>query len=145
GLQTDLLAPLRSHILLQKLLVRLLLDLDQIRDLDNRRNLAEIPPHATPARDNSCHTSSAPRSCGALIRPAWKPAAVVTALLRRRPLPCDGGLTSRPRSWCPRERSATSPPRSRRPPRASSSCRRLPSWRSSPSPPWVHRRPNPWP
>src|SRR5262249_42036065 len=119
GLQADLFTPLRCHILLEKLLVRLLLDLDQIRDLDDRRNLAEIPPDSTPARDSPCHTSSAPRCRWGLIRPAqMKPPRHPAALPRRRPLPCDGGLASAPRLGALGSGVPTSPPRLPQPPRA---------------------------
>ena len=64
GLQPDLLPPLGQDVLLEKLLVRLLLDLDEVRDLDDRRDLAEVLPDPPPARDSACHTSSAPRPMG---------------------------------------------------------------------------------
>jgi hypothetical protein len=58
-LQPDFLAALGRHVLLQKLLVRLPLDLDEIRDLDGRRNLPEVLAGPAPALDRACHTPSA--------------------------------------------------------------------------------------
>src|SRR5437773_6635049 len=63
-LQAGLLAPLRRDVLLQKGLVGSLLYLDQIRDLDDRRDLAEILATAVPTLNRSCHTLSWGRPSG---------------------------------------------------------------------------------
>src|SRR5262249_4357860 len=60
-LQPRLLAALGRHVLLQELLVGPLLDLDEIGDLDDRRNLAEVLAGPTPALDRTRHTPSALR------------------------------------------------------------------------------------
>src|SRR5262245_28681114 len=57
-LQAELLAALRRDVLLQEGLVGALLYLDQVRDLDDRRDLAEILPAAVPALNRSCHILS---------------------------------------------------------------------------------------
>src|SRR5262249_48740418 len=58
GLQPEVLAPMRRDVLLEKRLVRPLLNLDEIRDLDDRRNLAEVLAAAPPALNRSCHLAS---------------------------------------------------------------------------------------
>src|SRR4029453_4924121 len=63
-LQTGLLTPLRRGVLLQKVLVGPLLYLDQIRDLDDRRDLSEILATAVPTLNRSCHTLSWGRPSG---------------------------------------------------------------------------------
>src|SRR4029453_11379545 len=63
-LQAGLLAPLRRDVLLQEVLVGPLLYLDQIRDLDDRRDLAEILATAVPTLNGSCHTLSWGRPSG---------------------------------------------------------------------------------
>src|SRR5215470_6301870 len=60
-LQPRLLAALGRHVLLQELLVGALLDLDEIGNLDDRRNLAEVLAGPTPALDRTRHTPSALR------------------------------------------------------------------------------------
>ncbi len=63
-LQPVLVAPLGRDLLLEKLLVGLLLDLDEVRDLDDRRDLAEVLTDPAPALDVARHTPSAPRATG---------------------------------------------------------------------------------
>src|SRR5215467_9588792 len=60
-LQPRLLATLGRHVLLEELLVRAPLDLDEIGDLDDRRNLAKVLAGPTPALDRTRHTPSALR------------------------------------------------------------------------------------
>src|SRR5262249_7932075 len=81
GLKADLLPPLVRRVLLEELLVRLLLDLDQVRNFDDRRDLAEVPADSPPARDSACHTSSAPRPRGSL-RPTR---GAIASTMRRGP------------------------------------------------------------
>src|SRR5262249_7402808 len=57
-LQSELLAPVRRSVLLQEGLVRSLLNLDQVRDLDDRRDLAEVLTAAAPTLHRACHTLS---------------------------------------------------------------------------------------
>ena len=57
-LQPELLAPIRRSVLLQERLVRSLLNLDQVRDLDDRRDLAEVFAAAAPTLNSACHTLS---------------------------------------------------------------------------------------
>jgi hypothetical protein len=57
-LQPVLVAPLGRDLLLEKLLVGLLLDLDEVRDLDDRRDLAEVFAAAAPTLNSACHTLS---------------------------------------------------------------------------------------
>src|SRR5262249_52811414 len=64
-LEAHVLAVLRRVVLLQERLVRVPLDLDQIRDLDDRRNLPEVATDATAALNLSCHLSPQPRCSGA--------------------------------------------------------------------------------
>src|SRR5256886_399191 len=61
-LEPVLFPAVRGSILLQKRLVRALLHLDKIRNLDDRRDLAEVLPTAAPALDSACHTLSRGRS-----------------------------------------------------------------------------------
>ena len=68
-LQPRLVAPLGRDLLLQKLLVGLLLDLDEIRDLDDGRDLTEVLADPAPALDVARHTPSAPRYRGAGFDP----------------------------------------------------------------------------
>src|SRR5206468_3693203 len=65
GLQPDLLTPVCRDVLLQERLVRPLLNLDQIRDLDDRRNLPEVLAAAPPALNRACHSHS-PENEGSL-------------------------------------------------------------------------------
>src|SRR5215475_13873308 len=81
-LQPVLLPPLGGDVLLEELLVGLLLDLDEVRDLDDRRDLAEVLADPAPARDIACHTSSAPRPMGLALDP---PRATPAPGSRRRP------------------------------------------------------------
>jgi hypothetical protein len=60
-LQPRLVAPLGRDLLLQELLVGLLLDLDEIRNLDDGRDLTEVLADPAPALDVARHTPSAPR------------------------------------------------------------------------------------
>src|SRR5213079_1246325 len=57
-LEPDLLPAVRGNVLLQKRLVRALLHLDEVRNLDDRRDLAEVFTAAAPALDSACHTLS---------------------------------------------------------------------------------------
>src|SRR5437899_1848223 len=57
-LEPVLLPAARGSTLVQKRLVRALLHLDKIRNLDHRRYLAEVLPTAYPALDRACHTLS---------------------------------------------------------------------------------------
>src|SRR5262249_29583033 len=57
-LQSELLTPVGCSILLQEGLVRSLLNLDQVRDLDDRRDLAEVFAAAASTLNNACHTLS---------------------------------------------------------------------------------------
>ena len=69
-LQSRLVAPLGRDLLLEKLLVGLLLDLDEIRNLDDGRDLAEVLADPAPALDVVRHTPSAPRLPQGWVRPA---------------------------------------------------------------------------
>src|SRR5262249_18512935 len=99
GLQSDVLPSIGRDILLQELLVRLLLDFDEIRDLDDGRDLAEVSADSPPARDRTCHTSSAPRPMGLS---STHPRGIVTGASGLdsfwATLECGGGFASRPRS-----------------------------------------------
>src|SRR2546428_784765 len=75
-LQPDLLPAVRGSILLQKRLVRALLHLDEIRNLDDRRDLAEVLPTAAPALDSACHTLSRGRSPALSSTPSLNQGAV---------------------------------------------------------------------
>ena len=63
-------APLGRDLLLQELLVGLLLDLDEVRDLDDGRDLTEVLADPAPALDVARHTPSAPRLPRGWVRPA---------------------------------------------------------------------------
>jgi len=55
GLQADVLTPLDLDVLLEERLVRPLLHLDKVRDLHDRRYLAEVLAAAAPALNGPCH------------------------------------------------------------------------------------------
>src|SRR5206468_3238290 len=58
SLEPDVLPAVREGILLQKRLVRALLHLNEVRNLNDRRDLAEVLTAAAPALDHSCHMFS---------------------------------------------------------------------------------------
>src|SRR5437773_8387651 len=81
----------------QEVLVGLLLDLDEVRDVDDRGDLAEVPPRASPALNGPCHTPSAPW-CGHRV---LCPADIAAGLpLRKRS----------PGPTCPRARAGPPAP-----------------------------------
>src|SRR5439155_21158 len=127
-LQSDLLATVGLDVLLQERLVRPLLDLDQIRDLDDRRNLSEVlaaaPPAAAPATPGMAATAigaaaDTPHcSCSSLLScdasstvnlpsssAIWSMLAIASPLylpsegLRRAPA-LDGRATHAPAEFC---------------------------------------------
>src|SRR6185369_10030021 len=65
-LQSELLTPVGRSVLLQEDLVRSLLNRDQVRNLDDRGDLAEVFAAAAPTLNNACHTLS---SIGRVHRP----------------------------------------------------------------------------
>src|SRR5207245_7419474 len=102
-LQSELLTPVGRSVLLQEGFVRSLLNLDQVRDLDDRRDLAEVYAAAAPTLNRACHTlsligggyrppQSPPQDCGGTTAPRTRP-----------PLPASPwGLTYRNRPARPR-------------------------------------------
>jgi hypothetical protein len=90
-LQSELLTPIGRSVLLQEGLVRSLLNLDQVRDLDDRRDLAEVFAAAAPTLNNACHTLSligwghGPVRGLQLGMAAARAAAYASALPRSRP------------------------------------------------------------
>src|SRR5581483_8368760 len=92
-LQPDVLAPVGRNVLLEKRLVRPLLDLDQIRDLDDRRNLPEVLAAPASALNRACHIVSRGRP----RRPS-SPYRYTTFERRRcrRSRPCPEGGTPPP-------------------------------------------------
>src|SRR5262249_52616636 len=55
ALEPDVLALIERYILLQKLLVALLLDVDQVGDVDDLRDLREALPNAEIVLNDGCH------------------------------------------------------------------------------------------
>src|SRR6185503_18333851 len=72
-LQSDVFAPVGRDVLLEKRLVRPFLDLDQIRDLHDRRNLPEVLAAPTPALNRACHIVSR-------VQPFGRPQTVTSSL-----------------------------------------------------------------
>src|SRR5262249_15130851 len=79
-----------------ELLVGLLLDLDEVRDLDDRRDLAEVLADPAPARDVACHTPSAPRPMGLCLDPPGADAGLAPAAPPGDTLSLEGGHCRRP-------------------------------------------------
>src|SRR2546422_10376628 len=70
SLEPDVLPAVRGGVLLQKRLVRALLHLDEVRNLNDRRDLAEVLTAAAPALDHSCHMFSRRTVTSSSTRPA---------------------------------------------------------------------------
>src|SRR5213593_1743290 len=70
SLEPDVLPAVRGGILLQKRLVRALLHLNEVRNLNDRRDLAEVLTAAAPALDHSCHMFSRRTVTSSSTRPA---------------------------------------------------------------------------
>ena len=134
ALQAGLFSPVGRDVLLEERLVRALLDLDEVRDLDDGRDLAEVLADPAPALNRACHMVSRGRS----TPPS-------PALCRVSSAGRAGALESWGRHGGARGPPTTSPGRRRPAPRASSSCPRLPPWSPSPSRPWGRRPRDPWP
>src|SRR5439155_728771 len=85
SLEPDVLPAVRGGILLQKRLVRALLHLNEVRNLNDRRDLAEVLTAAAPALDHSCHMFSRRTVTSSSTRPQTRPTSPGAAWRAGRP------------------------------------------------------------